>query len=138
MLSQCLSAGNEEEQETESGQPVSKQRFEPENSRMYHRFHLFIHVLCKLLHKVVDTEEMKSCNTKLTSTTQTAQTVCDAPTNQCPISAPSNSLLAGWSGDRIPVGASFPTPIQTSPGATQTPTRWVPGYSSGEVAGPWH
>jgi len=29
----------------------------------------------------------------------------------------SDSLQAGWSGDRIPVGARFSVPIQTSPGA---------------------
>jgi len=29
----------------------------------------------------------------------------------------SNWLWAGWSGDRIPVGARFSAPVQTSPGA---------------------
>jgi len=29
----------------------------------------------------------------------------------------SDSLRSGWSGDRIPVGARLPTPVQTGPGA---------------------
>ena len=43
----------------------------------------------------------------------------------------SNSLQAGWSGDRIPVEARFSAPVQTGPGAHQPPIQWVPGLSQG-------
>ena len=40
-----------------------------------------------------------------------------------------DSLLAGRSGDRIPVGAKFSAPVQTGPGPTQPPVQSVPGLS---------
>ena len=42
----------------------------------------------------------------------------------------SDSLRAGRSGDRIPVGARFSTPVQTGSGPIQPPIR-VPDYSRG-------
>ena len=44
----------------------------------------------------------------------------------------SDWLWAGRSGDRIPVGARFSTPVQTGPGAHQPPVQWVPGLSRGK------
>ena len=43
----------------------------------------------------------------------------------------SDSLRAGRSGDRIPVGARFSAPVQTGPGATQSPIHGVPCHSRG-------
>jgi len=61
----------------------------------------------------------------------------------------SDSLWAGWSGDRIPLGARFSAPVQTGPGAhpasytmgngpfpeIRRPRRWVhhPPPSSAKV-----
>ena len=41
-------------------------------------------------------------------------------------------LRAGWSGDRIQVGARLSAPLQTGPGPTQPPVHWVPGLSRGK------
>jgi hypothetical protein len=50
----------------------------------------------------------------------------------------SDSLRAGRSGDRIPVGARISAPVQTGPGATQPPIQWVPGlFPGGKAAGAW-
>ena len=46
----------------------------------------------------------------------------------------SDSLLAGRSGYRIPVGMKFSAPIQTSPGAH--PASYTMG-TSGKAAGVW-
>ena len=43
----------------------------------------------------------------------------------------SDSLRAGRSGDRIPVGARLSAPVHTYPGPTQPPIQWVPGLSPG-------
>ena len=43
----------------------------------------------------------------------------------------SDSLWAGWSGDRIPVGARFSAPIQTGPGA------YPASYTRGTGSLPW-
>ena len=47
----------------------------------------------------------------------------------------SDWLLAGWSGDRIPVGARFSAPVQTGPGAHPASctmgTGSFPGVKSG-------
>jgi hypothetical protein len=40
-------------------------------------------------------------------------------------------LRAGRSGDRIPVGKRFYAPVQTGPGGTQSPVKWVPSFSQG-------
>ena len=43
---------------------------------------------------------------------------------------------SGRSGDRIPVGAIFCTPVQTDPGVTQPLTQWVPSvFPGGKAAG---
>jgi len=39
---------------------------------------------------------------------------------------------AGWSGIESRWGRDFP-PVQTGPGATQPPVKWVPGLSRGKV-----
>ena len=50
----------------------------------------------------------------------------------------SNSLRAGRSGDRTPVGATFSAPVQTGPGAHQPPLQWVPDpFLGGKAAGAW-
>jgi hypothetical protein len=43
----------------------------------------------------------------------------------------SDSLRAGRSGDRIPVGARFSAPVQTGPGAYPASYTWLPGHSRG-------
>jgi hypothetical protein len=43
----------------------------------------------------------------------------------------SDSLRDGRSGDRIPTGASCPTPVQPGLGHAQPPIQWVPGLSWG-------
>jgi len=43
----------------------------------------------------------------------------------------SDSLWAGQSEDRIPVGVRFSAPIQTGPGATQPPIQCIPVLSQG-------
>jgi hypothetical protein len=42
-----------------------------------------------------------------------------------------DSLRAGRSGDRLPVGATFSPPVQTGPGAYPASYKWVPGLSWG-------
>ena len=44
----------------------------------------------------------------------------------------SDSLRAGKSGDRIPVGARFSAPIQPAPTPTQPPVQLAPGLSRGK------
>ena len=45
----------------------------------------------------------------------------------------SDSLRAGRSGDRMPVGAIFSAPVQTGPEAHQPLVKWVRGISRGKV-----
>jgi hypothetical protein len=48
------------------------------------------------------------------------------------------SLWAGRSGDRIPVGVRFSAPVQTDPGIPQRPLQWVPRlFPGGKAAGAW-
>ena len=42
-----------------------------------------------------------------------------------------DSLRAGRSGDRVPVGGDFSAPVQTAPGPTNPPIQWVPGLCRG-------
>jgi hypothetical protein len=44
----------------------------------------------------------------------------------------SDSLRAGRSGDRIPVGAKFSASVQTGSEPTQPPVQWLPGLSRGK------
>jgi hypothetical protein len=49
-----------------------------------------------------------------------------------------DSLRAGWSGDRIPVGARFFAHVQTGPGAPPAPMQWVPSlFPVDKEAGAW-
>jgi len=51
----------------------------------------------------------------------------------------SDSLLAGWSGDRIPVWRrDFPHPSRPALGPTQPPAQRIPGVCHGyEAVGAW-
>ena len=51
------------------------------------------------------------------------------------VSRYSDWLRAGRSGDRISVASRFSAPVQTGPGSTQSPVRWVPGLSRGVKSG---
>jgi hypothetical protein len=50
----------------------------------------------------------------------------------------SNLLQAGWSGDRVPVGANFSTPVRTAMVRNQPPIQWVLCFFPvGKAAGAW-
>jgi len=53
-------------------------------------------------------------------------------TNYCILS---DSLRAGWSGDRIPIGARFSAPIQTGPGSHTASYTMGTGSLSGGQSG---
>jgi len=46
----------------------------------------------------------------------------------------SHSLWVVLSGDRIPEEARFSAPVQTGPGARQSPVQWVPSHCRGVKA----
>jgi hypothetical protein len=50
----------------------------------------------------------------------------------------SDLLRGGWSGDRVPVWASFSSPVQIDPGAHPASyTKDAVSFSGGKAAGAW-